>query len=83
LFNDRNRQNKSHDETYKNATSAFLKTAKVENSHISCIFSIKFNIKHCSATNLLEISSRSSAKTFFFKFLKYAGVKATREKFNF
>jgi hypothetical protein len=28
-------QNKSRDETYKNATSACLKTAKVENSLIS------------------------------------------------
>jgi hypothetical protein len=32
LFNDRSRQNKLRDETYKNATSASLKTAKVENS---------------------------------------------------
>jgi hypothetical protein len=37
--------NKSRDETYKNATSAFLKTAKVEITLISGIFSIKFYIK--------------------------------------
>jgi hypothetical protein len=67
LFYDSSRQNKSRDETYKNATSAFLKTAKVENSLISCIFSIKFCMKLLKCNQFALIIFKNFWKKFILK----------------
>jgi hypothetical protein len=67
LFYDRSRQNKSRDETYKNATSAYLKTAKIENFLISCIFSVKVYMKHLKCNSCVSIIFKRFLKKFIFK----------------